>query len=67
MTGVSLARRWLYAMTVVIGCACALAMPPALAHKASDAYLTIRADAPASSSASGVRSPIAMASPVLPS
>ena len=47
MTGVSLARRWLYAMTVVIGCACALAMPPALAHKASDAYLTIRADATA--------------------
>ena len=47
MTDASLARQWLHAMLVVIGCACALAMPPALAHKASDAYLTIRADATA--------------------
>ena len=47
MTRASLAERWLHAALVVISLACALATPAALAHKASDAYLTIRADATA--------------------
>lgn len=42
-----LSKGWLDAATIIVACIFALAGTSALAHKASDAYLTIRADATA--------------------
>ncbi|MFZ2235502.1 MAG: HupE/UreJ family protein, partial [Dokdonella sp.] len=53
MSRLSPSRRWLDTALIVFGCLFAFAAMPALAHKASDAYLTIRADAAAKGSYEG--------------